>query len=68
MLLTDDPIGAAIKILWSLEKPLEKAKLFQVLRRLAMTKDEEQELRRKAKSMPAWVADVVTDAIARFRL
>jgi hypothetical protein len=38
-----------------------------VIKKLAMTKDDEVELRRKAKMMPAWVADVVTKAIARFR-
>ncbi|HEY9717105.1 MAG TPA: hypothetical protein V6C69_06545, partial [Trichormus sp.] len=68
MLLADDLIGSAIKILWSLEKPFEKTELFEVMKKLAMTKDDEQELRRKAKAMPARVADVVTNAIARFRL
>ncbi|HEY9719750.1 MAG TPA: hypothetical protein V6C69_19885 [Trichormus sp.] len=67
MLLTDDLIDSAIKVLWSLEKPLDRTKLYQVIKKLAMTKDDEVELRRKAKVMPAWVADVVTNAIARFR-
>jgi hypothetical protein len=68
MLLADDLIGSAIKILWGMAEPLEKGELFQVMKKLAMTKDDEQELRRRAKAMPARVADVVTHAIARFRL
>ncbi len=68
MALADGLIDTAIKVLWSLEKPLEQTKLYKVMTKLAMTKDQEQELRRKAKVMPAWVADVVTNAIARFRL
>jgi len=68
MLLQDNLIDGAIKILWSLNQPLDMSQLYQVLRKLRMSKNDEQELRRKAKMMPAWVADVVTRSIIRLRL
>jgi len=68
MALADNLIDGAIKILWSLSQPLDKTRLRQVLRKLGMSKNDEQELRRKAKMMPAWVADVVTGSIIRLRL